>query len=788
MMRERKPKKTQFVSMPLIENLMNLALEGLQVRIMRVGRLIEKNKKDVEMVGREVKKIEAEVKDPLVNAEVQLFKDDLRFFSSMMKNRLSVSISKQNSQLLRDRQDSQHRNLFYTDQKSRLPGSKSPSQGSRSPTKLRKTFGIDQSQFLEPKDRPSPPHVLVQLKNKQSPSPKKSLMRKIDGLLLEESFKMREIEELENKFPRVRQTKTQLMRDQISKERTLRDSPSPMVSLLKSFNKTDNAPSGLNNSKGSTMNSGQKTGSKNSGSKLSVSKDDSPNDSAAKLSKDDSKGDLREAFDQFKKNNFFDFQPEDPLPSEDEPLAAANPAQTEVVEKPKKKKKSSSKSKKKPRIDISSQPSADVKRRKLKSQKSKGKTENTEGSTPRHPKQLPVQLIKMTATSPDKTKKSTKDTTDKPTNVSLDYQKKPTSFTDQKSLDDIDPASNFSDPQASRPSAIKGQKERSKTPGNKKSASKKKASHSIVSESKLDLKKPTVAPKDKSSKRQPRDATPRALPATKQPDRKSPTPASLRGTEKKPQVSPQPKLDRSRLSENLRPKPLMIEKKVSLTSETPKLTSPKPAKAPATPKAPPKKPASQTEPNTPAKPKQMKAAEGKKEPTSPARPKPAAMPQSPAKRTTGEVKPALNKSQSSNDASLSPAASTGKLIEVKSQKSVDILPPDLGPSTVSEHKQSLSSIGPLQVPKPASFSNKNSISMFPDRLDFDWLALDCSPPEITCVDSLPVEDFRRVAALKGVASQSPSKRNVGSKEGSKKDISGELFFEDDEEADLANMV
>ena len=435
----------------------------------------------------------------------------------------------------------------------------------------------------------------------------------------------------------------------------------------------------------------------------------------------------------------------------------------------------------------------EVKRRKLKSHRSKTKTEKTQGSTPKHPKELPVELARMKPASPDKTKKSGKTPAEKPANISLDYQKLPTSFTDQKSLDDMDPASKFNNPDLRKASVAKGPKEKSRTPGTKKSVTKKLVNQSLVSESKPAPKKlpPPPKPAEKSPMKKPAKAeAPKVQTAAKVPSRKPPTPSPVRAPAKKPQGSPPPSEDRSRLSAVGRPKPLLIEKKVSLTSEAPKETSPKPAKSPTAPKPPAKKPLPQTEPNTPSKPKPAKLPEAKKEPASPARSKPAQKAESPAgsAKKPGEARQNLDKSQTSNPASLSPAASTGRLLEQKSQKSIDAQPPELGPSTISEQKQSLSTIAALQVPKPSPFSNKNSISLFPDRLDFEWLPMEELPSEIECADSLRVEDFKQVGKLRGNASLSPSKRNLGSKEGSKKDLSGELFFEDDEEADLANMV
>ena len=80
----------------MIHNIINLVIEKLDASISSVERLILKNIQDVDMLKREVKRIEAEIKDPIINSEITLFKDDLRFFSSMVKNRLSESITRKN--------------------------------------------------------------------------------------------------------------------------------------------------------------------------------------------------------------------------------------------------------------------------------------------------------------------------------------------------------------------------------------------------------------------------------------------------------------------------------------------------------------------------------------------------------------------------------------------------------------------------------------------------------------------------------------------------------------------
>lgn len=88
--------KFKFINSSMIEKLMDMCCDQLDAKLLDLATLIEKNRDNLRWVSHKVKEAEAELKDPLVNSDIPLFKDDFRFFGQLVRSRLAASVMRRN--------------------------------------------------------------------------------------------------------------------------------------------------------------------------------------------------------------------------------------------------------------------------------------------------------------------------------------------------------------------------------------------------------------------------------------------------------------------------------------------------------------------------------------------------------------------------------------------------------------------------------------------------------------------------------------------------------------------
>ena len=88
--------KFKFINSAMIEKLMDMCCDQLDAKLLDLASLIEKNRDNLRWVSHKVREAEAELKDPLVNSDIPLFKDDFRFFGQLVRSRLAASVMRRN--------------------------------------------------------------------------------------------------------------------------------------------------------------------------------------------------------------------------------------------------------------------------------------------------------------------------------------------------------------------------------------------------------------------------------------------------------------------------------------------------------------------------------------------------------------------------------------------------------------------------------------------------------------------------------------------------------------------
>ena len=202
----------------------------------RVESLIRQNLTDLRLVSRQVEDLETQFGDPIVTSDFKLFKDDLRFFKGLMKNRLpgQSSAKKTRHEHGENPFDIDNSKISIVDanfSNDHLPAFRfesPPRQGSTKKLKIKgrssrkKEPGPDISQFLEDKYNPQPPRILQTtfIKNEDNAAPTAAFLEKLNEVMVADSFKLFQEEDLGvNIFPKVKCTKAQQLRDRAKKQK-----------------------------------------------------------------------------------------------------------------------------------------------------------------------------------------------------------------------------------------------------------------------------------------------------------------------------------------------------------------------------------------------------------------------------------------------------------------------------------------------------------------------------------------------------------------------------------------
>lgn len=235
---KKKMVKINRIDREMIEKIMDLITESLRQDLDSIEALIKKNVIGLRQVSYDIGRLKSDLPSPsIICSEFKLFKDDLRFFKGMMKNRMPQSASKP-VKTFEDIKDTDT-TLNLSTSKIRImdggnwsPGGTQKTSQSKhllkSPEnykgyfRKKKTQGPDISQFLEDINDPQPPRALLihRMTNDDQAAPSSEFIDQLDHMIIGRSFKEVHEEDLGvNVFPKVRGTRAQKMRDHVSRER-----------------------------------------------------------------------------------------------------------------------------------------------------------------------------------------------------------------------------------------------------------------------------------------------------------------------------------------------------------------------------------------------------------------------------------------------------------------------------------------------------------------------------------------------------------------------------------------